>query len=283
MIAFVGSVFSPYYAWARARGRHRDAAPDPERFCALNVSLYGSRRRWSMTEHGRRGMRREADALAIGRSLVRWQDDQLVIDIDEFGTPWPARLRGRLRVHPHALTGHGVRLDATGLHRWRPIAPSARVEVSLEQPGLRWSGLGYLDSNDGDVPLEASFRRWDWARAPLRDGTGIVYDVTDRWGADRALALRVDRGGVVTEHPAPSRVTLPSSAWRLPRFTRADAGHGAGVVRTLQDSPFYARSLVATRLFGECSQAMHESLDLDRFSAPWMQMMLPFRIPRALA
>ena len=107
--------------------------------------------------------------------------------------------------------------------------------------------------------------------------------MTDRWGADRALALRVGRDGAVSEHPAPSRIALPPTGWRLPRFTRADPGHGAGVVRTLQDSPFYARSLVATRLFGEASQAMHESLDLDRFAATPVQMMLPFRIPRALA
>ena len=46
LIAFVGSVFSPYYAWARQRG-----AADPVNHCALNVGLYGRRAaRWSMTE-----------------------------------------------------------------------------------------------------------------------------------------------------------------------------------------------------------------------------------------
>ena len=283
MIAFIGSVFSPYYAFAQ----RRDPRADPQRFCALNVSLYGSRRRWApswaMTEHGRRGVVREADALSIGRSLVRWENDALVIDIDEFTAPLPRRLRGQVRVHPHALTGHDVELDAAGLHRWRPIAPSARVEVDLKQPGLSWSGDGYLDSNDGDGPLAASFRRWDWARAPLRDATGIVYDVTDRDGVDRPVALHIDRKGRVEQRASPALVTLPRTAWRLPRFTRADAGHAARVARTLQDSPFYARSVVDTHLFGEATQAMHESLDLDRFSNPVTQMMLPFRIPRALA
>ena len=282
MIAFVGSVFSPYYAWAR----RRDPDADPERFCALNVSLYGSRRgarKWAMTEHGRHGIVREADALAIGRSQLRWEHDALVIDIDEFTAPLPRRIRGQVRVHPHALTGHDVRLDAAGLHRWRPIAPSARVEVALERPDLRWSGTGYLDSNDGDGPLEASFRRWDWARAPLRDATGIVYDVTERDGVDRPVALHIDRRGGVTQRASPALVALPRTGWRLPRFTRADPGHAATVVQTLQDSPFYARSIVDTRLFGEAARTMHESLDLDRFGNPLTQMMLPFRIPRALA
>jgi hypothetical protein len=36
IIAFVGSVFSPYYAWAHARG---PALADDH--CAINVALYG--------------------------------------------------------------------------------------------------------------------------------------------------------------------------------------------------------------------------------------------------
>jgi carotenoid 1,2-hydratase len=35
LIAFVGSVFSPYYAWARRKGQ-----ADPENHCALNVAIY---------------------------------------------------------------------------------------------------------------------------------------------------------------------------------------------------------------------------------------------------
>ncbi len=271
-------MFSPYYA----RARRRDAHADPGQFCALNVSLYGARRRWSMTEHGRRGVVRGADLLGIGRSLVQWQDDALIFEIDEFASPLPRRIRGQVRVHPQALTGHTVTLDAAGRHRWRPIAPAAWVEVSLEQPSLRWSGVGYLDSNDGDEPLEAAFSRWDWARAPQRSTTAIVYDVTTRDGADRAVALRIDRSGGVAAQLPPPRAALPRTRWRLPRSVRADAGQAARLIRTVQDSPFYARSVVGTHLFGERAHAMHESLDLDRFRAPWTQAMLPFRIPRAL-
>ena len=52
------------------------------------------------------------------------------------------------------------------------------------------------------------------------------------------------------------------------------------VRQTLEDTPFYSRSVIETGLFGEQVTAVHESLSLDRFQAPWVQAMLPFRIPR---
>ncbi|MFX8883411.1 hypothetical protein ABTM86_19650, partial [Acinetobacter baumannii] len=49
LIAFVGSVFSPYYALARRRGRG-----DPLNHCALNVAVYGNgTKHWAMTERRR--------------------------------------------------------------------------------------------------------------------------------------------------------------------------------------------------------------------------------------
>ena len=51
VIAFVGSVFSPYYAAAR----RRQEAVAPARFCAINVALYGpNRTAWAMTERSDR-------------------------------------------------------------------------------------------------------------------------------------------------------------------------------------------------------------------------------------
>jgi carotenoid 1,2-hydratase len=49
---------------------------------------------------------------------------------------------------------------------------------------------------------------------------------------------------------------------------------------TLEDTPFYARSVLETEVFGKRATAMHESLSLTRFSKPWVQAMLPFRMPR---
>jgi carotenoid 1,2-hydratase len=51
-------------------------------------------------------------------------------------------------------------------------------------------------------------------------------------------------------------------------------------LQTLEDGPFYVRSLLRSQVLGQSVLAMHESLSLQRFSAGWVQMMLPFRMPR---
>jgi carotenoid 1,2-hydratase len=96
-----------------------------------------------------------------------------------------------------------------------------------------------------------------------------------------SLAIAFDRTGAVGEMPSPPIVDLPPTLWRLPRATRSDSGEEAGVKRTFEDGPFYARSLVSARLFGEPVTAIHESLSLDRFRSRWVQMLLPFRMPRS--
>jgi carotenoid 1,2-hydratase len=54
------------------------------------------------------------------------------------------------------------------------------------------------------------------------------------------------------------------------------------IVKTLESAPFYARSLISTRMQGQRAFAVHESLSLGRFRSAWVQAMLPFRMPRAL-
>ena len=252
------------------------------RHCALNVVLYGRRKRWALTERGHRAVRRDRTHLCIGPSSMHWDGDVLTIDIDEITAPVPSRIRGRVRVHPAALTGHEVQLSETGNHRWMPIAPRARVEVELVHPALRWSGAGYLDHNAGDGALEAAFTHWNWCRAPLARDTAILYEVFGCDGSSRNVALRIDPAGAVEPFAAPAAFALPRTRWGVQRGTRTEAAGSSGVLRTLEDAPFYARSVIRTRLLGESAEAMHESLDLRRFAAPWVQAMLPFRIPRAL-
>ena len=60
----------------------------------------------------------------------------------------------------------------------------------------------------------------------------------------------------------------------------APAGKEDEVTRTLEDAPFYARSLVASQVLGKPAIAVHESLSLTRFRAAWVRMLLPFRMPR---
>jgi carotenoid 1,2-hydratase len=90
--------------------------------------------------------------------------------------------------------------------------------------------------------------------------------------------LAVGADGGLTPFAAPAPYALPKTAWRLPRTTRSDAA--ARVETTLEDTPFYARSVISTVLGGEPATGVHESLSLSRFTNPVVQMMLPFRMPR---
>ena len=277
LIALIGSVFSPYYAWQRRRGE-----VEPRNHCALNVALYGAdTRRWTMTERGRRALHQGQDRLQIGPSGIHWNGSALVFDIAEVAAPLPREVRGQVRVYPAAITPRDFQLDAAGRHRWWPIAPVARVEVAFSRPALRWQGSGYLDTNSGSEPLELAFRRWDWSRSDLSGETAILYDTQARGGAETAIALRIDRNGAIEPFDSPPRVPLPHSRiWRIGRGTRCEPGFTAHIERTLEDTPFYARSVVRSRLLGREVHAIHESLCLNRFASGWVQAMLPFRMPR---
>jgi carotenoid 1,2-hydratase len=272
LIAFLGSVFSPYYAWAR---RHGPA--DPLNHIGLNVALYGPRaKRWALTERGRARLSRDAEHLAIGPSSLTWSAAGLSVEIDEIAAPLPARIRGRIRLHPEPATPLTLTLDPSGRHRWTPLAPRARIEVQLDRPALHWQGTAYFDSNAGDAPLEQDFVRWDWSRSHTSTGVRVLYDITPRGGPAICHALQYNQNGEPQHIPAPPRQLLhPPPLWRMPRATRAASP--PRVASTLEDTPFYARSLLAGP-GGEVT--LHESLSLDRFRQPIVQLMLPFRMPR---
>lgn len=243
-----------------------------------------------MTERGRTQVERTLDGLRIGPSSLHWDGNCLEICVRERAAPVPVPLRGTIRLYPETLTATPWHLDAARLHRWAPIAPFARVEVALQNPTLRWSGTGYLDSNHGDCALEQSFVRWDWSRSHgVSGGTDLLYDVTPRPTAARdaqglngderrTLSLHIGRDGVGQTIATPPARTLPATRiWRIPRATHA-AEEDLGVRTTLEDTPFYARSVLHSARTQRVM--LHESLDLDRFRSPWVRALLPFRMPR---
>ncbi len=267
-------MFSPYY---KASGR---AAP--ENHVSLNVALYGPRgRRWAMTERGASALSRDRTTLQIGPSQVRWDGNALIVDIDEVSALLRRPVRGRIRLSPQVLGQRRFRLDPQGRHVWEPLAPRARVEVSLSEPDIAWSGQGYLDANHGSEPLEAGFADWQWSRAHLKSGeTAVIYEGKLRGGEDFGMALRIDNDGHAAVAEMPERVVLPRTGWQVNRLTRADTDGGARLRATWEDTPFYSRSTLSSRMFGEDVCAVHESLSLDRFRSPVVQWMLPFRMPR---
>ena len=95
------------------------------------------------------------------------------------------------------------------------------------------------------------------------------------------VLVGIDRQGRWHDVVQPAKASLPRTGWLVKRATRADEGSTPRVLKTWIDAPFYARSKLATRLFGEDVEAVHESLSLARFRSPIVQSMLPYRMPRA--
>jgi carotenoid 1,2-hydratase len=287
VIAFVGSVFSPRYARAR-RAMARGGSPaDPERHCAINVALYRKpgRKLWTMTEQPEFARTREA--LTIGRSSLCWRGDHLEVSLDERETRFFGRrggpLCGRIRLYPAALFGPPIELDRSGArHRWYPVAPHARAEVEFDTPSLRFSGSGYHDVNTGDEGLEQGFAAWTWSRAKLdAERTAILYDVQPREGlADPRGWVFVPKENAMVElspetlGPASA---LPRTRWGVARAIRSEHGHTPTLIATLEDTPFYSRNLVAVRIDGCETTAVHESLSLDRFASRAVQFLLRFK------
>ena len=198
LIVFIGSVFSPLYAWSRRRG-----AGDPGNHCAVNVALYERKRRWAMTERGRAAVSRSVERLAIGPSALHWDGS-----CSRSTSPRSQRRRrracaGGCEFYPVPLTRRTFALDVAGRHRWPPIGPATRVEVVMLNPDLRWSGEGYLDTNEGDRALEDDFVEWDWCRAAASDGAVILHGVTRRDGGEQTSRGRRWPGRGVHAAPAP--------------------------------------------------------------------------------
>lgn len=265
-------MFSPWYRWSGRR--------DPADHCCINVVTYGPGGRWTMTDRGRAALRQSPGRLAIGPSALRWDGRRLRVEIDEATWPRPGRLTGRLVLTPAAVTSVEAALTPSGSHVWRPFAPVAAVSVALDRPGWSWQGHGYLDANFGTAALEADFDSWTWGRFPVADGTIVHYDAQRRDGGTLALAVAFDRSGGVRPIVPPPAAPLPRSRWQLVRATRADAGCRPQAVRSLLDTPFYARAIVATSLGGSATVGVHEALDLRRFRSPWLMPMLALRVPR---
>ncbi len=231
-----------------------------------------------MTERGERSLKREKDSLTMGPSSLHVEGDTLVFRINEKASPWPSPIRGEVRVKSNVQFDERYCLDSAGRHRWRPIAPLARVDVNLTSPRMRWSGEAYCDSNDGDEPIERGIKSWQWQRGTIDGKAVVMYDVVDLCASKTSLAMQFASDGRVEALQPPPPCRLSSSKWLMPRTTRSE--RSASVVETLDDTPFYVRSIIDTHLFGRALTCVHESLSLKRFASPIVQGMLPFRIRR---
>ena len=98
-------------------------------------------------------------------------------------------------------------------------------------------------------------------------------------GGAAAFAVRLRGDGELEEIEPGPRVALPHGVWGVARSTRAFSS--ARLRAVWEDTPFYTRSVIEADLTGAGpSLAVHESLDLDRFNARWVQALLGVRMPR---
>lgn len=281
IIAFIGSVFSPYYARARKKG-----AADPNAHCAINVALYGKPWRWCMTERTEASVKATNKTLSIGKSALCVEGQNLRITIDERAMPLPYRVTGELNIAlpEYDLESHPLDsiLHENADHFWQPIAPQTRINVDMQRPELNWQGSAYVDSNFGNCALENSFTSWVWSRTHADDlSTTILYDVTDRQGisSQRSLHYAPD-GSLSRPEVSMSQPLNKTRYWRIPRIARTLDNVGIQKLQTLEDTPFYSRSRFIEQHPDGKRSTVHESLYLDRFDSAWVRCLLPFRMPR---
>ncbi|WP_375279682.1 carotenoid 1,2-hydratase [Pseudooctadecabacter sp.] len=273
VIAFIGSVFSPWYKWSGRR--------DPENHVCINVATYGPGGRFSMTDRGRSALRQTEDTFTVGPSSLHWDGTSLTIDINEISAPPViSRVRGQIKLTPKAVTSKELLLTNDGAHVWRPFAPISDITVDLEADGWQWDGHGYFDSNFGTRALEEDFSFWTWGRYPTSDGAVCIYDAERRDGTTLDSAIGFSPDGDMAYTDAPPRTPFKRSLWQVRRETRADAGTTPRQVLPMLDAPFYSRSAVETTLNGERVTGVHEALDLNRFASPFLKPMLACRVPR---
>jgi carotenoid 1,2-hydratase len=282
IIGFVGHVFSPAYARARAEAARLDTPDspargvDPERHCALNVALVGpGAHRWVMSEWGPGAVAggavvRDARHLRLGASTFAWEGDELVIRLDA-----------------RTANAQPVDLDADGKHRWYPVAPVATATVKLSAPDLSFDGHAYHDMNQGDGPLERDFARWDWSRSTTASAndtsqpaeTTVIYDTVPMSDRPRRWGRRFTADGAWQPVAPEQEIALRETSWQVPRRVRLAAGARVESTRTLLSAPFYNRSWLRLRgADGTPSEAMHECFLGRRFARRWVQFLLPFKM-----
>jgi carotenoid 1,2-hydratase len=244
------------------------------------VATYGPGGRFTMTDRGESALRQTGSVFQVGPSILRWTQGRLEIDIDELSSlPLISRVKGRITVTPSAVTDVELPLLANGTHIWRPFAPTATIDVDLNR-GWQWRGHGYFDANFGTRALEDDFDYWTWGRFPVTGGATCFYDAVRRDGSTLEAAVRFTEDGRAETVTPPPLTRFRRSNWMVLRETRADAGYVPQQVKPMLDAPFYSRSAVRTKIYGEETVGVHEALDLRRFASPLLKPMLAMRVPR---
>ena len=244
------------FALLRLGAPPRPAAAGPTRahYCALNVALYGAGGQALGDDRARPRERcaASAHALEIGPSALAWDGRALTVRIDEITAPLPSRIRGTVRLAPGRRDrATSFALDDEALHRWSPIAPvrASRGRARSARAAVGRRRLPRLER--GRRAARARLHAAGTGRARRlcrrRYGRALRRQPAPRAATSRSRSGSTPRGGVERFEPPPR---CRAAAERLAggaRHARPTPAARARVVQTLEDAPFYARSLVAAR------------------------------------
>jgi carotenoid 1,2-hydratase len=280
IIGLLGNPFSPFYA----RKRQHAAQVDPFEFNAMNVVLYRrGRKRWCFTEYGAEQLDRSDVQLQLGPNDWQWDGERLKIVVDERSPILRAKIKGHVELSAAPRFDSVIELDNGGRHHWWPIAPHSRIRVELTNPRLRFEGKAYHDSNWGSESLVDGFVGWNWSRSELDGGTAIIYDTVPAVGDERRFARFLGSDGQTHDLELNQAVQLGRSRWGIRRQTRFQSGKQPRLLRSLENSPFYTRSLLRWFYASRSAEGVHESMDLDRFRRPWVKFLFYLRMRKAVS
>ena len=237
-----------------------------------------------MTDRGKSALIQEPNKLTIGPSSLIWDRSkkELIIKVNEISSlPLISKLEGTITLKPSGITNVELPLTKEGTHIWRPFAPTAEIEVNLNNPEWQWTGHGYFDANFGTRALEQDFDYWTWGRFPLEKGTSCFYDLELRNREKYQFEYHFESNGMAKNiADAPQNSNFSNSLWGIKRKTRCDKHSKPKQEKSLLDAPFYSRATVSTRIKGEKTVGVFEALDLRRFRNPLLMFMLAVRVPR---
>ena len=149
-------------------------------------------------------------------------------------------------------------LDAAGRHHWWPMAPVLPGRGRLERAGPALDAAAPISTpTTATSRWRTPSRSWTWCRADLaaRGGDPLRRDAPRRLPPEPVAALRRRRRRAASIARR-SRPPLPPDAGSAACRARLAATTAASqVVRTFEDTPFYARSLLSSTLCGEAVTA----------------------------
>jgi carotenoid 1,2-hydratase len=249
----------------------RPGASAPQ--ASLHVALYGQ-----TACHAQRlvpcdQVERGAAHLCIGRSRLRWERGDLVIDLGLQRGLGRRPVRGRVTVSVISQSREARVLDAAGLHSWWPVAPGARARVELEQPGVSWQGPALHEVRWGNEPPVRMFSRWTTLHTLHEEGALTACATEGRDGARHSSAAFVSGEGTTQVLPAGDVTPLGTTRWGL----RPACPGVVMASETLEDTPYFVRSRLLIKTPAGPRSATLEHFDLGRWQQRWVQGLLPWR------